>query len=125
MADRPEVHVGDVGTQYRVRIIDEDGTDFDPSDADVMELVFKLAGGGVVRKGATLEVDSPAGQWFLTYTVVANDGVGSPPGDFHPERGRMKVQAYLEWGDGRKFSSDVVSVDTDGRDLMVYENLED
>ena len=124
MPDQPvaEVHQGDIGTTYRVRVQDENG-DFDPSGASVKELIFLMPGGVVLEKTATVEVGSgdEAGQWFLTYEVGAADG--SPPDEFHETVGRFKVQAYLEWADGTKYHSDVRETDDDGALLRVYPNL--
>jgi len=119
-----EVHVGDVGTQYRVRILD-DGVDFDPSDAPVKRLIFLMPGGVVLVKEASVETDaSPATRWFLTYTVQQDDGAGSPPDEFHAIPGKVKVQAYLEWASPyRQFHSDIQTVDENGVELQIWENL--
>jgi hypothetical protein len=120
---RAEVHVGDVGTKYRTEVLDN-CEPFDPSTADTLQLIFLLPGGGVLVKDATLETEgSPADRWFLTYTVVADDGIGSPPGDFHAQTGPLKVQFYVEWADGRHFHSNIRAVDIDNRELRVYANL--
>ena len=118
----PEVHVGDIGTTYRVRVQDEDG-DFDPSGASVKELIFLMPGGVVLEKEATVEVGSgdEAGQWFLTYEVEAADG--SPGDEFHETAGRFQLQAYLEWSDGTKYHSDVRTTGDDGGELRVHPNL--
>lgn len=121
----PEVHVGDVGTLYRVRIYDE-GVDFDPSGATTKQLIFMMPGGVVLTKTATVVPagGSPATYWYLTYQVLADDGAGSPPDAFHAAAGKVKIQAYLAWADGSKFHSDIRSTDEDGRELRVYPNLE-
>lgn len=123
-----EVHVGDIGTKYKVRIRDENG-DFDPSDAIVKELIFKLPGyADPVVKDAEVETDgSPAEIWYLTYTVTEGAGSGSPgsPGEpFHAEPGKVKVQARLTYVDGSVFSSDVRTTDDDGAILRIYPNLD-
>jgi hypothetical protein len=125
MPTRPyEVHVNDIGTKYRVRVEDELGP-FDPSDADVKQIIFKLPQ-GVITKDADVEPDgSPATAWFLTYTVTAGAGLGSPPGEFHEEAGRFSMQAYLEYTDGTKYRSSVQTVDEDGEELRIYKNLDD
>ena len=122
---RPEVHQFDVGTKYRVRVKDENG-DFDPSSALIKRLIFLMPGNTyVLEKDATVEVGSGAelGQWFLTYTVVAD--AGSPQDEeFHQFTGRFKVQGYLEWANGDKYHSNVQTVDDDGNELRVHRNLD-
>ena len=119
-----EVHIGDVGTLYRCRVLD-DGVDFDPSDADVKQLIFRLPSGDVVIKDAVvLAVGSPAESWYLEYEIQAGDGIGSPAGDFHATHGELRIQAYLEWADGSRFHSDVRMSDSQGRLLWIYENLD-
>lgn len=118
-----EVHVGDIGTEYHIRVFD-DCVDFDPSDAVIKQLIFKLPGGVILTKTATVEPEgSPATSWLLTYEVQPDDGDGSPPGEFHAAPGAFKIQAYLEWADGSKYSSNVVTHDADGRELRIYKNL--
>lgn len=121
---RPEIHVGDVGTLYRAKVY-SDQVAFDPSTASVKQLIFKLPGGVVLTKTATVTDDglSPAESWYLTYAVQANDGAGSPPGDFHALPGPVRIQAYLEWADGSSFHSDVQTVDEDGRELRIFRNI--
>lgn len=121
----PEIHVADVGTEYRMEVLDN-CEPFDPSDADVMQLIFQLPGGDVLVKTASLETDnsSPATRWYLTYTVQPDDGFGSPPDDFHAKTGPLKVQFYLEYTDGRKYHSTIQTKDTQGRTLRVYKNLD-
>lgn len=119
----PEVHVGDIGTEYRVRIMDS-GINFDPSLASITRLIFSLPGGIVLTKDAiVLTNGSPATIWYLSYTVLAGAGAGSPPAEFHATAGRVKVQAYLEWADGTTFHSDVQTTDDEGRELRIFANL--
>ena len=119
-----EVHVGDTGTTYQVRIYD-DMVPFDPTLASVKELTFKLPGAVTLTKTATVvpEGSPVAASWLLTYQVQANDGPGSPGADFHATTGAFKIQAYLEWADGSKYSSNVVTHDEAGRELRIYKNL--
>jgi len=121
---RPEIHVNDIGTFYRARVWDED-VPFDPTLASVAELIFRMPGGVMLTKTATVVPGSgsPALEWYLTYTVVAAAGAGSPPAEFHALAGPVKIQAYLEWADGTKFHSDVRTTDDEGRELRIYGNL--
>src|SRR5690348_12215415 len=70
------IHVGDIGTLYRARVLDA-GDDFDPTIATLAELIFALPNGHTLRKTATVTTDaSPATEWYLDYTVQAGDGIG-------------------------------------------------
>lgn len=128
------VHVGDVGTVYRVHIEDISST-LDPEQADIRRIIFSLPGDVVLVKDAELELDpdsgSPANAVFLTYQVTGDDGAGSPAGIFHAQEGAMRIQGYLEWtGEGSpsaehvRFHSDVVTVDENGQELRIFPNLD-
>lgn len=121
-----EVHVGDIGTKYKVRIQDENG-DFDPSSAATKELIFKLPGyADPITVDATVESEgSPADVWYLAYTVPGSDfSPGSPTDNFHREPGKVKIQARLTYADGKVFTSDVQTKDDDGQVLKIYPNLD-
>jgi hypothetical protein len=124
MPDYVEVHLRDVGTKYRVRVMDEGG-DFDPSSASVKQLIFLMPGDVVLEKTATVETGTgdEAGQFFLAYTVTADAGAGSPAGDFHDAAGKVTIQAYLEWADGKQYHSNKRTTDDDGNELRVRPNL--
>lgn len=119
MADgKPEVHVGDVGTLYKVRVRDEDGA-FDPSGATTKQIIFKMPGSVVLTKDATALQDGT--DWYLTYQVAAADGANGA--EFHARAGRFSMQAYLAWADGSQFHSDVQTTDEDGAVLDIKANL--
>jgi len=120
-----EVHVNDIGTLYRARLYD-DALPFDPTDAAITELIFKMPGGLVLTKTATIVPGggSPVTEWFLTYTVTAGAGGGSPATEFHAAPGPVKMQVFLEWPDGTKYHSDIRTTDDQGRELRVYANLD-
>lgn len=119
---KAEIHVGDIGTLYRVRALDN-CVDFDISTADVLELTFLMPNGVKLTKTATMATEgSPATQWFLEYEVQPGDGVGSP-GEFHDNEGPMRVQGYLHWPDGKQWHSTVETVDSDGQELFIFPNL--
>lgn len=122
MPEPVEIHVGDIGTRYRVRVQDDDG-DFDPSTASIKQLIFALPNGVVIEKDATVATGSgdEAGQFFLVYEVDA--GEGSPPDEFHEIAGPMTVQAYLEWSDGDRYHSNKITTDQDGNELRIHTNL--
>lgn len=125
MSCEREVHVGDIGTTYKARVFDN-CLPYDPTEATIKRLIFQLPGGVVLVKDATVEAEgSPADSWLLTYQVGEGDGEdGSPPSEFHAAPGFVKIQVYLEWADGSKYSSNVVSSDENGHTLKIYKNLE-
>ncbi len=123
MPCKVEIHVGDIGTIYRVRVLDN-GIDFDFSTADIMELIFLMPNNIVLHKAATMTTDgSPATQFFLEYQVMPGDGVGSP-GEFHDNEGPLAVQAYLHFPDSSQFHSSIQTIDTDGQELRIFPNLD-
>lgn len=122
MSCNVEIHVGDIGTTYRVHVLD-DNAEFDISGAITTDLLFQMPNGIVLRKGATVTTEgSPAEKWFLEYQVQPGDGVGSP-GEFHDNEGPIAVQAFLEWADGNRWHSNIQTVDTDGQELRIFPNL--
>jgi hypothetical protein len=121
---RPEIHVGDIGTRYQVRIYDET-MPFDPTTAMLKDLIFSLPLGVVLTKPATVVPEgSPAASWLLVYQVTAGAGAGSPPDEFHAAPGVLKIQARLEWADGSIFHSDIRTTDEDGVELRIYKNID-
>lgn len=122
-AVRIEVHVGNIGTLYQVPTVDQDGAPLDPTDAIVKEIWFGLPQ-GTLRKAATVVGSgSPSDAWMLTYRVVADDGIGSPPGQFHQATGRLQLQGHLEWADGTRITSPIYQVADNGVELRVHKNL--
>lgn len=120
MAFRPEVHVNDVGTLYRVRLRDGTGP-VDPSDATTKQIIFELSDGNVVTKTATVVEEAP--EFYLTYEVQVADGYSGQ--EFHPQAGPMKMQGRLAWSDGSTFSTDILTTDEDGLPLRVHANIGD
>lgn len=121
MAD--EVHIGDIGTLYKIRVRDEGG-DFDPSSAAEKKLLFKLPVHGVIEVDAdVLAEGSPATAWYLAYTVTEVE-IGSPSAPFHAAAGNVSLQGRLTYADERTWSSDVQKTDDDGRVLKIYPNLD-
>jgi hypothetical protein len=121
-----EVHVGDVGTKYRVRTRDK-GVDFDPSDAATKQIIFTMPGGITLVKDALVEIgleaDGELGQFFLVYIVVAAAGAGNPAAEFHAAPGVIEIQGYLAWADGQRYHSSRTNRDADGRKLLIEPNL--
>jgi hypothetical protein len=129
MAD--EVHVGDIGTVYRCRCLDR-GEDFDPTSATVKQLRIKMPGlldGGsppasvaMITKTATVEEGEgdEAGRFYLTYQVTAADVASL---GFHSTPGKIKLQGYVEFASGAKYSSDIQTEDDDAVEMKVHKNL--
>jgi hypothetical protein len=111
MADRAEIHVGDKGTQYRVRITDA-GAPFDPTTASTKSLIFRLPSGTVTK---TATVSHVGDDYFLIYTVT--------DATFHAVPGRFSLQAYLVFADGTTYHSSVQTLDADGAALAIAPNL--
>lgn len=109
-----EVHVGDIGTEYRVKVTDA-GAVFDPSAATVKKLIFARPQGDVVERDATAELVGE--DYYLVWKVPASDAT------FHATAGKMKIQAKLTFADGTIFKSSIQDKDADGNLLMVFANL--
>ena len=122
MSHQPEIHVGDRGTRYELPLEDQDGP-FDPSDASVKQIVFRTPDGVIVKDAEVVAYGSPATSWGLGYTIEEGDGLGSPTGEFHNRSGKLRVQAYLEWLDGRRFHSTERFTDDAGRELRIAGNI--
>jgi len=96
MADK--YYVGDIGTEIRLLVVDEESGIDDISDATVHKLLVRKPDGSEVEWEADIE-----GTQYLTYTV--QDGDLDQPGTY-------RVQAYLElpsgWsGKGTTFTFEV------------------
>ena len=126
-----EVHVGDIGTVYRVPTYDFDLTpaNFDPSAATTKQLVFKMPGAaGLLTRTATAAQVTIAGVavWCLTYTVLAADVVAyvsGTVGGFHQAAGDIEIEGYLEFSSAQKWSSGTVTRDQKNRVLRVVARL--
>ena len=88
------IYVGDVGTLFKVRIINCDAGEFvDISSATTKEIVFENPLGVVVRKTAIFTTNGEDG--WIEYVIMADDLDMS---------GTWKIQGYIE-GIGFKNSS--------------------
>lgn len=103
-----EVHLGDIGTIFRVTINDCDSAGvqsaIDISAATTLQLIFKPPKGASVTKTAVFTTDGTNGQ--IQYVTVS--------GDIN-ETGRWKLQAYIVLPSG-SWRSDIGFFD-------VFENL--
>lgn len=128
---RVDIKVGDVGTEYCIPIGDDDltPTTFNPTEASRKLLRFRQPGasGLCVRNAETKQiVINGVPTWCLTYTVVEADVqsyVDESTGGFHQQAGRIKVEAYLEFATGQKWSSSIAEADARGRELRVSARL--
>jgi len=67
-----EIHLNDVGTVFKVRIIDDStNAALDVSDATTKQIKFKKPDGTVVAQTAVFTTDGSDG--YIQYTTVAND----------------------------------------------------
>lgn len=120
-----EIQVGDIGTLYQVPIYDDDLEEvtFDPSTAQEKKIHFRMPS---PTGHVTLERTADAAQvtingasvWCLTYTVTTDDAA-----TFHITPGLMSVQGYVQYADGRKWHSNIITKDNQGRPLKIYPNL--
>lgn len=98
-----EVHVGDVGTLYKARIIDA-GEDFNIASADVHKLIFDTPDGVVERTATITTTGSGTNQkWFLTYTVLTGDIADG----LHQSAGAYNWQGYVHFPDDQEYHTNV------------------
>jgi hypothetical protein len=89
------IHVGDVGTIFRLTITeDDDTTAVDVSTASTKKFYFLKPDGTKINKTAEFNTDGTDGK--LKYTGVAND---------ISVAGRWQVQAYVEIGTAKYYST--------------------
>lgn len=94
MAD--EIHLNDIGTEFRVTIKDDDSI-VDISAATTLNLIILKPSGSRLVKNADLYTDGVDG--IITYSIVAGD---------LDEIGSYKLQAMVEINGGT-FYSNIVS----------------
>jgi hypothetical protein len=108
MSCEAEIHLGDIGTIFRVTVQDTDCAGvtsvLDISGATTTEFIFKKPGGTTVTKAATFTTTGVDGQ--LDYTTILDD---------LDEVGEWRLQVYVVLPSG-SWRSDIVS-------FQVYENL--
>jgi len=104
MSATEEVHVGDIGTALKARIMEE-GAVQNISAATVKKFRFKKPGGTIIEKTAEFDTDGTDG--ILKYETVLGD---------IDEAGPWEMQAYLEFPTGKWWSS--------RETFQVYENLD-
>lgn len=99
------IHVGDVGTIFRLTIVENDGTTVVPvQTATVKKILFKKSDGTKVSKTAAFYTDGSDG--IIQYTGLAGE---------IDKAGVWYMQGYVEMPSG-KFYSETVR-------FVVHENL--
>jgi len=88
------IHVGDVGTKFRVIIVDEDLQPVDVSSATVKKIYFKKGNGSKLVKTALFLTDGKNG--VIQYIGISGD-VDTP--------GRWQMQGWVEMPDGKYYSA--------------------
>lgn len=89
-----EIHVGDVGTEFRLVIKDDNDSIVDISTATLLEIVFSKPDGTRNPVVASLYTDGTDG--IIKYTIASGD---------LDQSGMYKMQAYVEVGAGNYHSS--------------------
>lgn len=66
-----EVQYGDIGTLFKIRIVDQDGDVEDVSTATTKEIIFRRPDGTTLTKTASLTTDGTDG--YIEYSSVNGD----------------------------------------------------
>lgn len=85
-----DIHVGDVGTIFRVTVLDEDGVVVDISAALLKRIILAKPDGSKTNYAASLDTDGTDG--VMRYATVDGD---------LSVAGRWKVQGYVELTAGK------------------------
>jgi len=99
-----EVHVGDIGTIFKLSITDQDDAALDISSATTKQILFRKPDGTTLTKAGVFDTDGTDG--VLNYTIVSGDidQVGGwtvqayvvlPTGAWHSSLGRFAVEENL------------------------------
>ncbi len=100
-----EVHVGDIGTEFRPRFLDETGAVINIAAATVKHVIFQKPDGTVITRTATLytdgtdgkaKYDSIAGDLDLAGTWLWEGYVEIASGKWHSDIHRFTVVANLD-----------------------------
>jgi maltoporin len=106
MEEIEKLRLGDVGTIFRIRIIDVDGV-VDLHDCTVKQIIFKKPDGSYVEQEAEFYTDGSDG--YIQYTSVSGD---------LDQAGKWRIQSHVEFS-----INDSWHTTTDS--FLVSENLED
>lgn len=102
-----EIHLGDIGTTFRLTIVDCDDVAIDISTATVMSIIFKKPDGSTVSKVGTFYTNGTDG--IIDYITLSGDL------DVANEEIPWKIQAKVTLSTGT-WSSDI-------GEFIVYDNL--
>jgi hypothetical protein len=101
-----KVHVGDIGTVLRVKIVDEDGSGVDVSAATTKTLKLLKADGSCVEKDAEFTTDGTDS--YIEYVTIAGDILEG-------HKGGWKIQGFV--------ITPIFSAHSSIDKFNVYENL--
>jgi hypothetical protein len=87
------IHKADIGTIFRLTIVDTDGDAIDVSTASVKYIYFRKPDGTLVKETAAFYTDGSDG--IIQYTSVSGD---------IDTIGDWQVQGYVETTDGKFFT---------------------
>lgn len=109
-----DVHVGDIGTLFKGRVLNK-GVPFNPTSADTKKLVIVTPSGVRLERSATITTAlvGSTTNYYLEYETLASD----IDAGLHAVAGRYKWQAILTYSDGKVFRSQVESYVIDGDNL--------
>lgn len=93
-----DIHVGDVGTSFRLTLMESNTQALDVSEAETVTFVFASASGRVFDTVASMVTDGTDGKCI--YTSVA--------GDLDAAGKKWKLQAVVSYSNGNVWHSDVV-----------------
>ena len=85
------IHVGDVGTKFRVRIVDQSGLAVPLGAAIQKKIVFRRPDRTIMSKDATTEPDEGDVDSVLIYSTVAGD---------ISRRGRWSIRGHIVFPTG-------------------------
>jgi len=88
-----EIHVGDVGTEFRVQVLDDE-TVVDLSTATVLQIIFRKPDGVYLTVDCNYYTDGTDG--IIKYNTVDGD---------IDQSGQWRIQAYVEVGSAKYYSS--------------------
>lgn len=66
-----DIHVGDIGTVFKIKIVDDDGIAINIASATTLQIIFLKPNNQRLVKTATLSTDGTDG--FIQYSTIADD----------------------------------------------------
>jgi hypothetical protein len=108
----PDIHVGDLGTTYRMRIRDNDLPIDSLTGLTSAVLIFKTPGGNIEKPA---EVETISGETWLVY-------VNDDPA-LHALAGKLSIQGRLIFSNGVQYSTDIETQDANSVPLVIGRNL--